>query len=113
MRAGSGMRPYTGAEVPVHWVTRVTELHRVGSSYLAYGNEPSLGHMYGNAALFARVPACCRGGSRGIGSCAIFSCYIVCSRKFICTSRFLFSRELSSRKRVAPIFRADQACTVK
>ncbi|KAJ7291371.1 hypothetical protein C8J57DRAFT_1491860 [Mycena rebaudengoi] len=59
MRAGSGMRPYTGEEVPVHWVTRITELHRVGSSHLAYRNEPSLGYMYGNAALFARVPACC------------------------------------------------------
>ncbi|KAJ7291340.1 hypothetical protein C8J57DRAFT_1491833 [Mycena rebaudengoi] len=49
--------PYTGEEVLVHWVTRIMELNHVGSSYLAYGNEPSLGHVYGNAALFVRVPA--------------------------------------------------------
>ncbi|KAJ7659231.1 hypothetical protein DFH06DRAFT_1327061 [Mycena polygramma] len=43
--------------VPVHWVTKITKLDRVGSSYVAYGNEPSIAHAYGNAALFVRVPA--------------------------------------------------------
>ncbi|KAJ7141762.1 hypothetical protein C8R43DRAFT_954723 [Mycena crocata] len=43
--------------VPVHWVTKITELNRVGSQYLAYGNEPSIEHVYGNAALFVEVPA--------------------------------------------------------
>ncbi|KAJ7760682.1 hypothetical protein DFH07DRAFT_1059997 [Mycena maculata] len=43
--------------VPVHWVTKITALNRVGSHYIAYGNEASLGHVYGNAALFVRVPA--------------------------------------------------------
>ncbi|KAJ7129169.1 hypothetical protein C8R44DRAFT_872468 [Mycena epipterygia] len=43
--------------VAVHWVTRITELNRVGSQYIAYGNEPTLGRVYGNAALFVLVPA--------------------------------------------------------
>ncbi|KAJ7816851.1 hypothetical protein B0H14DRAFT_3743117 [Mycena olivaceomarginata] len=47
----------TGHAIPVHWVTKITELNRVGSSYLAYGNQASLGHVYGNAALFVEVPA--------------------------------------------------------
>ncbi|KAJ6509853.1 hypothetical protein DFH09DRAFT_1435381 [Mycena vulgaris] len=42
--------------IPVHWVTRITELNRVGSLFMAYGNEPSLGHVYGNAALFVSIP---------------------------------------------------------
>jgi hypothetical protein len=46
-----------GHAIPVHWVTKITELNRVGSSYLAYGNQASLGHVYGNAALFVEVPA--------------------------------------------------------
>ncbi|KAJ7218736.1 hypothetical protein C8J57DRAFT_274083 [Mycena rebaudengoi] len=33
-------RPYTGAEMPVHWVTRITELSRVGSSYLTGMTRP-------------------------------------------------------------------------
>ncbi|KAJ7659242.1 hypothetical protein DFH06DRAFT_1406329 [Mycena polygramma] len=41
----------------VHWVTKITQLNRVGSSYVAYGNEASIEHSYGNAALFVRVPA--------------------------------------------------------
>ncbi|KAJ7093353.1 hypothetical protein B0H15DRAFT_971757 [Mycena belliarum] len=42
--------------VAVHWVTQITELNRVGSPYMAYGNEASLEHIYGNAALFVNVP---------------------------------------------------------
>ncbi|KAJ7175089.1 hypothetical protein C8R43DRAFT_1119106 [Mycena crocata] len=47
-----------GEGMPVHWVTRITELNRV-DSYLAYGNEASIGHAYGNAALlvYVEVPA--------------------------------------------------------
>ncbi|KAJ7654028.1 hypothetical protein DFH06DRAFT_1093051 [Mycena polygramma] len=44
-------------DTDVHWVTRITDLNRVQSSYMAYGNESSLGHIYGNAALFVYVPA--------------------------------------------------------
>ncbi|KAJ7650800.1 hypothetical protein FB45DRAFT_26117 [Roridomyces roridus] len=47
--------------IDVHWVTRLTELNQVRSSYVAYGNEPSLGHVYGNAALFVDVPAAGQG----------------------------------------------------
>ncbi|KAJ7315757.1 hypothetical protein DFH08DRAFT_790188 [Mycena albidolilacea] len=43
--------------VPVHWVTKITEHTRVHSTYIAYGNDASIGHVYGNAALFAQVPA--------------------------------------------------------
>ncbi|KAJ7291425.1 hypothetical protein C8J57DRAFT_1491913 [Mycena rebaudengoi] len=39
-------KPYMDAEMPSRRVE------------LSYGNDPSLGHVYGNAALFARVPAC-------------------------------------------------------
>lgn len=46
-----------GHAIPVHWVTKITDLNRVGSSYLAYGNQASLAHVYGNAALFVEVPA--------------------------------------------------------
>ncbi|KAJ7123259.1 hypothetical protein C8R43DRAFT_43540 [Mycena crocata] len=42
--------------VPVHWVTRITDLNRVGSHYMAYGNDPSIEYAYGNAALFVAVP---------------------------------------------------------
>ncbi|KAJ6463616.1 hypothetical protein C8R47DRAFT_1026618 [Mycena vitilis] len=46
-----------GKAVPVHWVTKITQLNRVGSTYVAYGNEASIAHAYGNAALFVHVPA--------------------------------------------------------
>ncbi|KAJ7907627.1 hypothetical protein B0H13DRAFT_2251640 [Mycena leptocephala] len=52
----SGGAEFEGA-IPVHWVTRITELNRVRSQYVAYGNESTLSHMYGNAALFVQVPA--------------------------------------------------------
>ncbi|KAJ6568120.1 hypothetical protein B0H10DRAFT_1965111 [Mycena sp. CBHHK59/15] len=48
-------RERTGQEV--HWVTKISDLNRVGSEYLAYGNDASLKHMYGDAALFVRVPS--------------------------------------------------------
>ncbi|KAJ7892301.1 hypothetical protein B0H14DRAFT_2687088 [Mycena olivaceomarginata] len=59
-------RPYWPAQepkqesvesAPVHWVTKITELNRVCSHYIRYGNDASMGHVYGNAALFVRVPA--------------------------------------------------------
>ncbi|KAJ6515622.1 hypothetical protein C8R45DRAFT_213896 [Mycena sanguinolenta] len=43
--------------VKVHWVTKITDNNRVGSGYPAYGNEVSIEHVYGNAALFVTVPA--------------------------------------------------------
>ncbi|KAJ6469402.1 hypothetical protein C8R45DRAFT_1167033 [Mycena sanguinolenta] len=45
-----------GEGVPVHWVTKITDLNRVDSSYLAYGNEAQIQYVYGNAALFVQVP---------------------------------------------------------
>ncbi|KAJ6469401.1 hypothetical protein C8R45DRAFT_908810 [Mycena sanguinolenta] len=45
-----------GEGVPVHWVTKITDLNRVDSSYLAYGNEATIAYVYGNAALFVQVP---------------------------------------------------------
>ncbi|KAJ7655334.1 hypothetical protein B0H17DRAFT_1021636 [Mycena rosella] len=42
--------------VTVHWVTKITKLNRVGSGYVAQGNEASLAYVYGNAALFVSVP---------------------------------------------------------
>ncbi|KAJ7818867.1 hypothetical protein B0H14DRAFT_3738559 [Mycena olivaceomarginata] len=43
--------------VEVHWVTKITELNRVSSTYVTYGNDASHQHVYGNAALFVHVPA--------------------------------------------------------
>ncbi|KAJ7748941.1 hypothetical protein B0H16DRAFT_1847966 [Mycena metata] len=48
-------------EVAVEWVTKITETNRVRSQYLAYGNEASIEHVYGNAALFVEVPAAGKG----------------------------------------------------
>ncbi|KAJ7876936.1 hypothetical protein B0H14DRAFT_3436396 [Mycena olivaceomarginata] len=39
------------------WHDEITEHTRVHSTYIAYGNDASIGHIYGNAALFAQVPA--------------------------------------------------------
>ncbi|KAF8139278.1 hypothetical protein K438DRAFT_1785805 [Mycena galopus ATCC 62051] len=47
--------PAAGNGFPVHWVTKITDLTRVGSSYIAYGNEASLHTRH--AALFVQVPA--------------------------------------------------------
>ncbi|KAK7046409.1 Fe2OG dioxygenase domain-containing protein [Favolaschia claudopus] len=41
----------------VHWVTKISELNRASSHYIAYGNEASVGHIYGNAGLFVEVPS--------------------------------------------------------
>ncbi|KAF8167057.1 hypothetical protein K438DRAFT_2064776 [Mycena galopus ATCC 62051] len=49
--------PATAVGIPVHWVTKITNFNRVGSSYIAYGNDASIQHVYGNAALFVQVPA--------------------------------------------------------
>ncbi|KAJ7749712.1 hypothetical protein B0H16DRAFT_1551129 [Mycena metata] len=43
--------------VAVHWVTKVTDTNQVRAEFLAYGNEASIEHIYGNAALFVEVPA--------------------------------------------------------
>ncbi|KAJ7478448.1 hypothetical protein FB451DRAFT_1338761 [Mycena latifolia] len=42
--------------VPLHWVTKITQLNRVGSQYLAYENDASIQHVYGNAGLFVQLP---------------------------------------------------------
>ncbi|KAJ7186428.1 hypothetical protein C8R46DRAFT_1272968 [Mycena filopes] len=47
----------TVTTIAVQWVTQITEGNRVGSHFLAYGNQASLGQVYGNAALFVEVPA--------------------------------------------------------
>ncbi|KAJ7468267.1 hypothetical protein B0H11DRAFT_2305835 [Mycena galericulata] len=49
--------PADADAIPVHWVTRITALNRVGSTYVRYGNEADIKNVYGNAALFVRVPA--------------------------------------------------------
>jgi glutamyl/glutaminyl-tRNA synthetase len=43
--------------VTVHWVNKITKHNRVSSNYVVYGNEASIGHVYGNGALFVKVPA--------------------------------------------------------
>ncbi|SJL08211.1 uncharacterized protein ARMOST_11574 [Armillaria ostoyae] len=35
----------------VVWVTPITTFNRTESSYMAYGNEPSVGYLYGDACL--------------------------------------------------------------
>ncbi|KAJ7175085.1 hypothetical protein C8R43DRAFT_1057737 [Mycena crocata] len=55
------------ASVPVHWVTQITEVNRVASHYLAYGNDASISHVYGDAALFVEIPAFGE-GVRGAGA---------------------------------------------
>ncbi|KAF8192874.1 hypothetical protein K438DRAFT_1762173 [Mycena galopus ATCC 62051] len=47
--------PAAGNGFPVHWVTKITDLNRVSSSYIAYRNEASLHTRH--AALFVQVPA--------------------------------------------------------
>ncbi|KAJ7138634.1 hypothetical protein C8R46DRAFT_1234435 [Mycena filopes] len=44
-------------KVAIQWVTRITDKNRVQSQYVAYGNAASIDHIYGDAALFAEVPA--------------------------------------------------------
>ncbi|KAJ7061837.1 hypothetical protein C8F01DRAFT_1252621 [Mycena amicta] len=41
---------------PVYWVTKLGRGNLAESAYVAMGNEASLGHSYGNAALFMRFP---------------------------------------------------------
>lgn len=43
--------------MPVYWVTYIGNLNSVALGYVAHGNEASLEHIYGNAALFVTVPA--------------------------------------------------------
>ncbi|KAF7338753.1 Fe2OG dioxygenase domain-containing protein [Mycena sanguinolenta] len=50
-----------GELVPMHWVTKITDLNRVNSSYIAYGNEAQIQYVYGNAALFVQVPPIAEG----------------------------------------------------
>ncbi|KAJ7138617.1 hypothetical protein C8R46DRAFT_969387 [Mycena filopes] len=47
--------------VEIQWVTEINETNNVSSQYLAYGNEASIEHIYGNAALFVEVPPAGRG----------------------------------------------------
>ncbi|KAK7046440.1 Fe2OG dioxygenase domain-containing protein [Favolaschia claudopus] len=44
-------------KVFVHWVTKLSELNQAASHFIMYGNEASISHFYGNAALFVQVPA--------------------------------------------------------
>ncbi|KAF7300601.1 Fe2OG dioxygenase domain-containing protein [Mycena chlorophos] len=46
----------------LHWVTKLTKINRAASAYIAYGNEASLDHYYGDAALFVRFPEATRRG---------------------------------------------------
>ncbi|KAJ6554837.1 hypothetical protein B0H19DRAFT_1072184 [Mycena capillaripes] len=48
---------YWDKAVEVHWVTQITELNSVKSAYIAYGNYAEIGYVYGNGALFVRLPA--------------------------------------------------------
>jgi len=41
----------------VRWVTDILDINEVSSSYIRYGNDASIGHVYGNAALFVEIPA--------------------------------------------------------
>jgi hypothetical protein len=43
--------------VAVHWVTQITGLNEVASAYMVYGNDASIEHIYGNAAIFVTIPA--------------------------------------------------------
>ncbi|KAJ7211618.1 hypothetical protein GGX14DRAFT_448890 [Mycena pura] len=51
----------------VHWVTDRdrTSQNQVDSAYVFYGNEASIGHVYGNAALFVSIPSVGEGVRRG------------------------------------------------
>ncbi|KAJ7722025.1 hypothetical protein B0H16DRAFT_1666280 [Mycena metata] len=60
-RQGSATKKAVKHKVAVEWVTRITETNRVRLQYLAYGNEASIEHVYGNAALFLEVPAAGKG----------------------------------------------------
>ncbi|KAJ7211620.1 hypothetical protein GGX14DRAFT_623193 [Mycena pura] len=44
------------SETAVHWVTDCTSLNEVDSTFIHYGNEASMGHVYGTAALFVSIP---------------------------------------------------------
>ncbi|KAJ7148365.1 hypothetical protein C8R46DRAFT_917007 [Mycena filopes] len=68
LRKGSGRRFSSREEsvepmdapdevVPVHWVTKITDKNSVPSAYMAYGNDASIEHIYGDAALFVSWPA--------------------------------------------------------
>ena len=39
----------------VVWVTPITTFNRTESSYMAYGNEPSVGYLYGDVCLIVEV----------------------------------------------------------
>lgn len=42
--------------VRVYWVTPLIKLTRTKETYMAYGNETTLEHAYGDVCLIARVP---------------------------------------------------------
>ncbi|KAJ7650770.1 hypothetical protein FB45DRAFT_1077932 [Roridomyces roridus] len=48
-------------EIEVDWVIPLNALNRVSSSFIAYGNEATVAYVYGNAALFVKVPAAGKG----------------------------------------------------
>ncbi|KAJ7649161.1 hypothetical protein B0H17DRAFT_1215432 [Mycena rosella] len=53
----------TGA--PVHWLTHMTELNRVKSAYI--DGSSMVGHQYGDAGIFMRVPAVGEGVRASVG----------------------------------------------
>ncbi|KAJ7190584.1 hypothetical protein GGX14DRAFT_407921 [Mycena pura] len=48
---------HNAKKAAVHWATDRTELNPVETEYLGYGNEHSIDHVYGHAALFVRIAA--------------------------------------------------------
>ncbi|KAK6984880.1 Fe2OG dioxygenase domain-containing protein [Favolaschia claudopus] len=57
MEEKAGQKKEQVQKTAVQWVTKISELNRASSHYVAYGNEASVGHIYGNAGLFVEVPA--------------------------------------------------------
>ncbi|KAJ7067513.1 hypothetical protein C8F01DRAFT_668752 [Mycena amicta] len=43
--------------IPVYWVVKRQQLNQVDSRYIAMGNQASIEHVYGDAALFISIPA--------------------------------------------------------
>ncbi|KAJ7067521.1 hypothetical protein C8F01DRAFT_668869 [Mycena amicta] len=43
--------------IPVYWVVKRQKLNQVDSPYIAMGNQATIEHVYGDAALFINIPA--------------------------------------------------------
>lgn len=44
-----------GVDMEVFWVTELSKLTKVKNNYIAYGNEPSIGYIYGYGCLVVKV----------------------------------------------------------